>query len=116
MVWTPTGVAKLAVEAGPRNYEYRTVPQGALNHRTSFQPRGKGLGGSSSINGMVYIRGHRNDYDRWARLGCAGWSYEDVLPYFRRAESNELRARAREPVSRRGRPAVRERPAHAESL
>lgn len=88
LVWTPVGVAKLAVEPGPRNYGYRTVPQTALNNRTSFQPRGRGLGGSSSINGMLYIRGHRNDYDRWAQLGCPGWSYEEVLPYFIRAEGN----------------------------
>jgi choline dehydrogenase-like flavoprotein len=87
-VSTPIGVGKLAVKPGPRNYGYVTVPQRALNDRCSFQPRGRGLGGSSSINGMVYIRGHRNDYDRWAQLGCRGWSYQDVLPYFRRAEAN----------------------------
>jgi len=87
-VWTPIGVGKLAVRPGPRNYGYMTTPQAALNHRKSFQPRGRGLGGSSSINGMVYIRGHRSDYDRWAQLGCRGWSSEDVLPYFRRAEAN----------------------------
>ncbi|SAK66358.1 GMC family oxidoreductase [Caballeronia pedi] len=87
-VWTPIGVGKLAVRPGPRNYGYMTTPQAALNHRRSFQPRGRGLGGSSSINGMVYIRGHRHDYDRWARLGCHGWSSEDLLPYFRRAEAN----------------------------
>ncbi|NLP60667.1 GMC family oxidoreductase [Paraburkholderia sacchari] len=93
LVSTPVGVAKLAVAEGPRNYGYRTVPQPALNNRSSFQPRGRGLGGSSSINGMLYIRGHRNDYDRWAQLGCAGWSYEEVLPYFIRAEGNERFAR-----------------------
>ncbi|BCQ23073.1 GMC family oxidoreductase N-terminal domain-containing protein [Caballeronia sp. NK8] len=87
-VWTPIGVGKLAVRPGPRNYGYMTTPQAALNHRKSFQPRGRGLGGSSSINGMVYIRGHRSDYDRWAQLGCRGWSSEDLLPYFRRAEAN----------------------------
>jgi choline dehydrogenase-like flavoprotein len=93
-VSTPIGVGKLAVKAGPRNYGYVTVPQRALNDRCSFQPRGRGLGGSSSINGMVYIRGHRHDYDRWDTLGCRGWSYQDVLPYFKRAEANErLRSR-----------------------
>ena len=70
------------------NYRYETVPQKGLNGRTGYQPRGKGLGGSSAINAMVYIRGNRWDYDNWAALGCSGWSYEDVLPYFRRSEGN----------------------------
>ncbi|MDR5792872.1 GMC family oxidoreductase N-terminal domain-containing protein [Caballeronia sp. LZ008] len=87
-VWAPVGVAKLAVKENVRNYGYHTLPQPSLNNRVSFQPRGRGLGGSSSINGMLYVRGHRNDYDRWAQLGCRGWSYEEVLPYFRKAESN----------------------------
>jgi choline dehydrogenase-like flavoprotein len=60
-----------------------------LNGRIGYQPRGKGLGGSSAINAMVYIRGHKWDYDNWAALGCDGWSYDDVLPYFKKAESNE---------------------------
>jgi choline dehydrogenase-like flavoprotein len=71
------------------NYRYDTVPQKGLNGRIGYQPRGKGLGGSSAINAMVYIRGHRYDYDQWAALGCTGWSYEDVLPYFKRSEGNE---------------------------
>lgn len=70
------------------NWRYETVPQAGLNGRTGFQPRGKGLGGSSAINAMVYIRGCAWDYDNWARLGATGWSYQDVLPYFRRAETN----------------------------
>jgi choline dehydrogenase-like flavoprotein len=70
------------------NYKYDTVPQKGLNGRIGYQPRGRGLGGSSAINAMVYIRGHRFDYDQWARLGATGWAYDDVLPYFRRAESN----------------------------
>lgn len=71
------------------NYQYDTVPQKGLNGRAGYQPRGKGLGGSSAINAMVYIRGHKWDYDNWAELGCTGWAYDDVLPYFRKAESNE---------------------------
>jgi len=71
------------------NYRYETVPQKGLNGRTGYQPRGRGLGGSSAINAMVYIRGNKWDYDRWAEMGCTGWAYDDVLPYFRRSESNE---------------------------
>jgi choline dehydrogenase-like flavoprotein len=70
------------------NYRYETVPQKGLNGRTGYQPRGRGLGGSSAINAMIYIRGNRWDYDNWAALGCIGWSYDEVLPYFKRAESN----------------------------
>ncbi|MEO0462301.1 MAG: GMC family oxidoreductase N-terminal domain-containing protein [Pseudomonadota bacterium] len=71
------------------NYKYDTVPQKGLNGRIGYQPRGKGLGGSSAINAMVYIRGHRWDYDNWAAMGCTGWAYDDVLPYFCKAEANE---------------------------
>lgn len=70
------------------NYRYETVPQNGLKGRTGYQPRGRGLGGSSAINAMVYIRGNRWDYDNWAALGCTGWAYEDVLPWFKRAEHN----------------------------
>jgi choline dehydrogenase-like flavoprotein len=71
------------------NYKYETVPQKGLNGRLGYQPRGRGLGGSSAINAMVYIRGNKFDYDNWATLGCDGWSYDDVLPYFKRSEGNE---------------------------
>lgn len=91
-VWTPIGLAALIKKAGPRNYAYHTEPQAGFGGRRSYQPRGRGLGGSSSINGMVYIRGHREDYEEWKRLGCEGWGYEDVLPYFRRSERNERHA------------------------
>jgi choline dehydrogenase-like flavoprotein len=91
-VWTPIGLAATVPKAGPRNYAYYTEPQAGLDGRRSYQPRGRGLGGSSSINGMVYIRGHRHDYDEWAKLGCTGWSYDDVLPYFRRSECNQRHA------------------------
>ena len=71
------------------NYKYDTVPQMGLKGRLGYQPRGRGLGGSSAINAMVYIRGNAYDYDNWAALGCTGWAFEDVLPYFKRSEGNE---------------------------
>jgi len=70
------------------------VPQPGLNGRRGYQPRGKVLGGSSSINAMIYARGHAADYDGWAAQGNPGWSYADVLPYFKRAEHNERGADA----------------------
>ena len=70
------------------NWAYQTVPQVGLNGRRGYQPRGKALGGSSAINAMLYIRGHPSDYDGWADMGCDGWSYEEVLPYFKRSEGN----------------------------
>jgi choline dehydrogenase-like flavoprotein len=68
------------------NWAYETEPQPGLGGRRGYQPRGRVLGGSSSINAMVYMRGHPSDYDDWAAAGNAGWSYEDVLPLFRRSE------------------------------
>ena len=68
---------------------YKTEPDEGLNGRSIDWPRGKTLGGSSSINGLLYIRGQKEDYDHWRQLGNTGWSYEDVLPYFRRAEDQE---------------------------
>ena len=70
------------------NWFYSSEPDPNLNNREIFIPRGKTLGGSSSINGMVYIRGHARDYDIWRQSGCEGWSYDDVLPYFRRSEQH----------------------------
>lgn len=70
------------------NWAFETVPQAGLNGRKGYQPRGKCLGGSSSINAMIYIRGHKNDYDQWAVQGNTGWSYDEVLPYFIRSENN----------------------------
>ena len=71
---------------GPEDWGYRTVPQAACAGRRLHLPRGRVLGGSSALNGMIYIRGHRSDYDTWAYLGNAGWGYEDVLPLFKRSE------------------------------
>ncbi|SDT05869.1 GMC family oxidoreductase [Bradyrhizobium canariense] len=87
-VVTTPGALVLMVAGKVNNWAFDTVPQAGLNGRIGYQPRGKGLGGSSAINAMVYIRGHRSDYDQWASLGNTGWSYADVLPYFRRSEDN----------------------------
>lgn len=76
------------------NWAFETVPQPGLNNRRGYQPRGKTLGGSSSINAMIYIRGHRSDYDHWAALGNRGWSFDEVLPYFKRSENQERGADA----------------------
>ena len=75
----------------PSNWLYSTTPQPGLDGRSVKWPRGKVLGGCSSINGMMYMRGTRADYDVWRQLGLAGWGYEDVLPYFIRAEDNPER-------------------------
>ncbi|MBX9588954.1 MAG: GMC family oxidoreductase N-terminal domain-containing protein [Hyphomonadaceae bacterium] len=72
-----------------RNWAFETEPQPGLDGRRGYQPRGRMLGGSSGINAMIYIRGHASDYDDWAAQGAAGWSFAEVLPYFRRAEGNE---------------------------
>ena len=88
----PGGIAKLDK---PRfGWQYETAPQPAMNGRRMYQPRGKLIGGSSSVNAMVYIRGQAADYDHWRQLGNAGWSYDDVLPFFKRAECNERLADA----------------------
>ncbi|ANT53618.1 GMC family oxidoreductase [Mesorhizobium amorphae] len=86
----PAGVIAL-LPGRPKlnNWAFETVPQPGLGGRKGYQPRGKTLGGSSAINAMLYIRGHRSDYDGWADLGCDGWSWDEVLPYFRRAEGNQ---------------------------
>ena len=71
------------------NWMYQTEPEPGLDGRTVFQPRGKVLGGSSSINGLLYVRGQHQDYDRWRQRGNAGWGYDDVLPYFKKAENQQ---------------------------
>ncbi|WP_227243144.1 GMC family oxidoreductase [Paraburkholderia caribensis] len=90
----PLGVAAVVPFRRKTNYGYLTTPQPGLGGRRGYQPRGRGFGGSSAINAMVYTRGHPLDYDDWARLGCDGWAFGDVLPYFRRAEGNERGADA----------------------
>lgn len=70
------------------NWMFDSEPEPELNNRVMYQPRGKVLGGTSSINGMVYMRGNAADYDEWRQRGCDGWDYESVLPYFRKAEDN----------------------------
>ncbi|MBE8220748.1 MAG: choline dehydrogenase [Alphaproteobacteria bacterium] len=82
----PAGYSQLVPEAGENNYGFETEAEPNMNGRNMYFPRGRGWGGSSSINAMVYTRGHAWDYDHWSQLGNAGWSYESVLPYFRRAE------------------------------
>jgi choline dehydrogenase-like flavoprotein len=84
----PTGIIKLA-QHKVLNWRFYTKPQDSMKGRTIYTPRGRTLGGSSSINAMVYIRGNRLDYDDWAKEGNAGWSWEDVKPYFMKAEHNE---------------------------
>jgi choline dehydrogenase len=71
------------------NWKFQTDPDPYMNQRQIYWPRGKTLGGSSSINGLIYIRGQREDYDHWAALGNSGWSFDEVLPYFIRSEHNQ---------------------------
>eukprot|EP01023_Acetabularia_acetabulum_P068274 TRINITY_DN963_c0_g1_i1.p1 TRINITY_DN963_c0_g1~~TRINITY_DN963_c0_g1_i1.p1 ORF type:complete len:542 (+),score=78.96 TRINITY_DN963_c0_g1_i1:101-1726(+) len=68
------------------DWDYQSTEQKELDGRKLYLPRGRGWGGSSSINAMIYIRGNKEDYDTWAQLGCKGWSYQEVLPYFKKAE------------------------------
>lgn len=85
---TPAGMANMFLSQS-YNWRFFTEPVSSLRNRRIYWPRGKTLGGSSAINGMVYTRGNRRDYDHWARLGNTGWGWNDVLPYFLRAEHNE---------------------------
>ncbi len=87
-IHVPLGFAKLFNNARV-NWLYKSEPEPELNNRQIIQPRGKVVGGSSSINGLLYIRGQHEDYDHWRQLGNAGWSFQDVLPYFKRAEDQE---------------------------
>ena len=76
------------------NWRYESEPEPHLDNRRLYQPCGKGLGGTSAINGMIYCRGNRADYDAWRALGCVGWGYDDVLPFFKKAEDQERGADA----------------------
>ena len=89
-IWihVPLGYGRL-FKSTTLNWMYQTEPEPELGGRTVFQPRGKVLGGSSSINGLLYVRGQHEDYDRWRQRGNEGWGYEDVLPYFKKAEHQQ---------------------------
>jgi len=89
LVNMPAGASQLFNNKNESNWAFDTVPQEALGGRRLFQPRGRGWGGSSSINAMMYIRGHARDYDHWRQTGLTGWGYADVLPYFKRSQNNE---------------------------
>ncbi|MES2033245.1 MAG: choline dehydrogenase [Pseudomonadota bacterium] len=89
MVRMPAGVGGLIKDKGPYNWGFWTEEEPHLDNRKLWWPRGKGWGGSSSINGMIYIRGHARDYDQWRQMGLGGWGYADVLPYFKKSEGLE---------------------------
>lgn len=93
LIHCPAGLALLA-KTGRANWAFQTVPQPGLNGRRGYQPRGKVLGGSSSVNAMIYTRGVPQDYNAWAAEGNVGWGWDEVLAFFRRAENNERGADA----------------------
>ena len=86
---TAAGTIALGPRKNASNYAFETTPQAGLKGRRDYHPQGRGVGGGSAINTLMYMRGHRLDYDEWAALGNPGWGYADVLPYFRKAESNQ---------------------------
>ncbi|OWT60290.1 GMC family oxidoreductase [Candidimonas nitroreducens] len=90
-LWTkpPAGVVKL-IDNPVANWRYESEPHESHGNRRIYVPRGKLLGGSSALNGLIYNRGQKIDYDTWAGLGCAGWSYKDVLPYFKKIENTDI--------------------------
>ena len=93
LIHCPAGLAVMA-KYELNGWGQNTTPQPGLDGRSGYQPRGKVLGGSSSINAMIYARGQSADYDFWAAQGNPGWGWSDVLPYFKRAENNERGANA----------------------
>jgi choline dehydrogenase-like flavoprotein len=95
LVRTPAAVVVMMPGRGKiNNWAFQTVPQPGLLGRSGYQPRGRALGGSSAINAMLYVRGQRQDYDGWANMGCEGWDWDSVLPYFKKSESNQWGADA----------------------
>jgi len=84
------GALRFNFLGGRYNWAFHTEAEPHLGGRRLYQPRRRGLGGSSSINGMTYVRGHALDYERWVTEGATGWSYAEVLPYFKRMESHEI--------------------------
>jgi choline dehydrogenase len=86
LVRMPAGVGELIKAKSKHNWGFETAPEPHLDDRRLWWPRGKGLGGSSAINGMIYMRGHPRDYDEWRQMGLSGWGWDEVLPYFRRLE------------------------------
>ncbi|WP_191486899.1 GMC family oxidoreductase [Pseudomonas sp. FEN] len=88
-IQTPAGTITL-YKSKKYSWNFLSAPQQNLAGRTLHTPRGKALGGSSSMNSMIYIRGHASDYDRWAQAGCPGWDWQSVLPYFKKSENNRL--------------------------
>ncbi len=89
LVKMPAGASQLFNNKNASNWAFETTPQAELNGRQLFTPRGRGWGGSSAINAMLYIRGHARDYDHWRQTGLSGWGYADVLPYFKRSQHSE---------------------------
>ncbi len=89
LIHMPAGVGTLISRESKLNWYFYTEGQRNLDGRKLYWPRGRVLGGSSSINGMIYIRGHARDYDQWRQMGLKGWSFREVLPYFKRSESHE---------------------------
>lgn len=94
LIRMPAGVGGLIKDENPHNWGFWTTPQKHMHDRKLWWPRGRGWGGSSSINGMIYIRGHARDYDQWRQSGLTGWGFADVLPYFRKSEGYEGGANA----------------------
>ena len=94
LVKMPAGVGNLIGAKSVHNWGFWTEAEPHLNNRKLWWPRGKGLGGSSAINGMIYIRGHARDYDQWRQMGLKGWSYAEVLPYFKKSEALDTGADA----------------------
>jgi choline dehydrogenase-like flavoprotein len=93
-IQTPAGTITL-YKSKKYSWNFLSAPQQHLNGRSLHTPRGKALGGSSSMNSMIYIRGHASDYDRWAEAGCPGWDWNSVLPFFKKSENNRLGQDAR---------------------